>query len=192
MTVEGQKKRVYRWYATPWEILRQLPELARISQRRCDQGDLEREARRETEMAARAENANRHARALYSTYPEANSVSKERPKRNESYGFAPLGIGSELEERMRPREHRGCGNDGLWTAEENQSRFPSASHSPWKSLGAIPTFPQPTTKPVEKWKTKRRLSHFPTGSFPLQTKDQNKKGGLAAGRFAPASRLILQ
>ncbi len=26
---KGKEKRVYRWYATPWEILRQLPDLAR-------------------------------------------------------------------------------------------------------------------------------------------------------------------
>ena len=28
ITAKGQQKRVYRWYATPWEILRQLPGLA--------------------------------------------------------------------------------------------------------------------------------------------------------------------
>jgi transposase InsO family protein len=28
VTAKGQQKRVYRWYATPWEILRQLPGLA--------------------------------------------------------------------------------------------------------------------------------------------------------------------
>jgi hypothetical protein len=27
---KGKRKRVYRWYATPWQILRQLPELARF------------------------------------------------------------------------------------------------------------------------------------------------------------------
>ena len=26
---KGKPKRVYRWYATPWEILRQVPDLAR-------------------------------------------------------------------------------------------------------------------------------------------------------------------
>ena len=28
-TTKGKERRVYRWYATPWEILRQLPDLAR-------------------------------------------------------------------------------------------------------------------------------------------------------------------
>jgi len=27
---QGKRKRVYRWYATPWQILRQLPDLARL------------------------------------------------------------------------------------------------------------------------------------------------------------------
>jgi hypothetical protein len=26
---KGKQRRIYRWYATPWEILRQLPDLAR-------------------------------------------------------------------------------------------------------------------------------------------------------------------
>ena len=26
---KGKPRRAYRWYATPWEILRQLPDLAR-------------------------------------------------------------------------------------------------------------------------------------------------------------------
>jgi hypothetical protein len=28
ITANGKQKRVYRWYATPWEILRQLPGVA--------------------------------------------------------------------------------------------------------------------------------------------------------------------
>jgi len=28
-SVKGKQRRIYRWYATPWEILRQLPDLAR-------------------------------------------------------------------------------------------------------------------------------------------------------------------
>src|SRR5208337_4749621 len=29
INAKGKEKRIYRWYATPWEILRQLPDLAR-------------------------------------------------------------------------------------------------------------------------------------------------------------------
>jgi transposase InsO family protein len=32
---KGKQKRVYRWYATPWEILRQLPDLARHLRLEC-------------------------------------------------------------------------------------------------------------------------------------------------------------
>ena len=28
-SAKGKQRRIYRWYATPWEILRQLPDLAR-------------------------------------------------------------------------------------------------------------------------------------------------------------------
>ena len=29
MNAKGKEKRAYRWYATPWEILRQMPDMAR-------------------------------------------------------------------------------------------------------------------------------------------------------------------
>ncbi len=29
VNAKGKQRRIYRWYATPWEILRQLPDLAR-------------------------------------------------------------------------------------------------------------------------------------------------------------------
>jgi hypothetical protein len=53
---------------------------------------------------------------------------------------------------------------------------------------AIPTFPQPR-RGAEKWKTKSTFPTFPLAVFSSQT---NQKGGLAADRFAPASRLILR
>jgi hypothetical protein len=43
---------------------------------------------------------------------------------------------------------------------------------------------------MEKWKSKNRDFHFPTRSIPRFS--NVKKGGLAAGRFAPAARLILR
>src|ERR1700694_5114057 len=53
---------------------------------------------------------------------------------------------------------------------------------------AIPTFPQPR-RGAEKWKTKSTFPTFPLAVFSSQT---NQKGGLAADRFAPTSRLILR
>jgi len=52
---KGKVKRVYRWYATPWEILRQLPDLAKYLKTGVTIQDLERRARAQTDTAAAAE-----------------------------------------------------------------------------------------------------------------------------------------
>jgi len=49
---KGKVKRVYRWYATPWEILRQLPGLAGHLKAGVTIQDLERQARSQTDTAA--------------------------------------------------------------------------------------------------------------------------------------------
>lgn len=49
---KGKEKRVYRWYATPWETLRQLPGIAGYLKEDMTIQDLEREARAQTDMAA--------------------------------------------------------------------------------------------------------------------------------------------
>jgi transposase InsO family protein len=49
---KGKVRRVYRWYATPWEILRQLPGLAGHLKPDVTVQDLEREARAQTDTAA--------------------------------------------------------------------------------------------------------------------------------------------
>jgi IS30 family transposase len=49
---KGKQRRVYRWYATPWEILRQLPGLARHLKPGVTQADLERQAKAESDTAA--------------------------------------------------------------------------------------------------------------------------------------------
>jgi transposase InsO family protein len=49
---KGKQRRVYRWYATPWEILRQLPGLAGHLQAGTTQRDLERMAGAESDTAA--------------------------------------------------------------------------------------------------------------------------------------------
>jgi transposase InsO family protein len=57
----GKQRRVYRWYATPWEILRQLPDLARHLREEITPLDLERRARAEsdTQAAAKMQEAKR-------------------------------------------------------------------------------------------------------------------------------------
>jgi transposase InsO family protein len=49
---KGKQRRVYRWYATPWEILRQLPGLARYLRPGMTPTDLEQLARKESDTAA--------------------------------------------------------------------------------------------------------------------------------------------
>jgi hypothetical protein len=73
-------------------------------------------------------------------------------------------------------------------AEENQKQVSLRAHSPWKSPGDfhIPTAPATPRK-----------SGKPKPVFPLSLgtafviPNPNRKEPLAAGRFAPASRLIL-
>ena len=52
---KGKMKTRYRWYATPWEILRQLPELARRLKPDITTTDLEQLARAKTDTQAAAE-----------------------------------------------------------------------------------------------------------------------------------------
>ena len=52
---KGKQRRVYRWYATPWEILRQLPDLAKCLKDGVTIQDLERRAKAQTDTAAAAE-----------------------------------------------------------------------------------------------------------------------------------------
>jgi hypothetical protein len=56
---------------------------------------------------------------------------------------------------------------------------------------AIPTFPPPR-RGAEKWKTKSTFPTFPLAAFGVLKLKQHRKEDLAAGRYAPAFRLILQ
>jgi hypothetical protein len=49
---KGKEKRVYRWYATPWEILRQLPDLARHLKQGVTIQMLEQKSRVKTDLRA--------------------------------------------------------------------------------------------------------------------------------------------
>jgi transposase InsO family protein len=58
---KGKQRRTYRWYATPWEILRQLPDLARHLRADVTQADLQKlaSAESDTEAARRMQAAKR-------------------------------------------------------------------------------------------------------------------------------------
>ena len=55
VNAKGKTQRVYRWYATPWEILRQLPGLAGHLKADVTIGELELRARAQTDTAAATE-----------------------------------------------------------------------------------------------------------------------------------------
>ncbi len=52
---KGKVKKVYRWYATPWEILRQLPGIAGYLKPGVTIQDLDRQARAKSETEAATE-----------------------------------------------------------------------------------------------------------------------------------------
>jgi transposase InsO family protein len=52
VNAKGKQRRIYRWYATPWEILRQLPDLARhLGPEHCE-AELERRAKAQSDTQA--------------------------------------------------------------------------------------------------------------------------------------------
>jgi hypothetical protein len=58
---KGKEKRVYRWYATPWQILRQLPDLDRHlkSEVTIEEFDRQGQADSDTEAARKMQQAKR-------------------------------------------------------------------------------------------------------------------------------------
>ena len=55
MNAKGKEKRVYRWYATPWEILRQLPDVASHLKAEVTIGQLDQQAQAKSDTQAAAE-----------------------------------------------------------------------------------------------------------------------------------------
>ena len=55
VTGKGKQKRVYRWYATPWEILRQLPGLAGFLRAEASVDQLQRTAEMQSDTQAAME-----------------------------------------------------------------------------------------------------------------------------------------
>ena len=54
VNAKGKQRRIYRWYATPWEILRQLPDLARHLRPEVSTTELERKANAQSDTQAAA------------------------------------------------------------------------------------------------------------------------------------------
>jgi len=73
INAKGKEKRVYRWYATPWEILRQLPDLARQLKPAVTVAELERQARAQTDTSA-AEAMQKAKQKLFASFPQRRSA----------------------------------------------------------------------------------------------------------------------
>jgi transposase InsO family protein len=73
INAKGKSKRVYRWYATPWEILRQLPGLASHLKPDVTIRDLEREAGAQTDNTA-AEEMQKAKQVLFTSFRPRRSA----------------------------------------------------------------------------------------------------------------------
>jgi hypothetical protein len=71
INAKGKEKRIYRWYATPWEILRQLPDLASHLKDGLTIEILDQQARAKTDTTA-AEEMQKAKRTLF------NSIRQKR------------------------------------------------------------------------------------------------------------------
>jgi len=103
---KGKQRRIYRWYATPWEIPRQLPDLARYLKPDCTVED-EPESRKRERYVERWTDAERKTEAVRHFRAQAD--------------------------RKKTRATEGRGNDGLWNTRKTKRRFSKVSHSPRKS-----------------------------------------------------------
>lgn len=73
INAKGKEKRIYRWYATPWEILRQLPDLARHLKEGMTIEILDRQAQGKTDMAA-AEEMQKAKQKLFAGFRQRRSA----------------------------------------------------------------------------------------------------------------------
>ncbi len=70
---KGKQRRVYRWYATPWEILRQVPDLARYLKPELTVEELNRRAARTSDTAA-ARSMQQEKQKLFASFDRSKSA----------------------------------------------------------------------------------------------------------------------
>jgi hypothetical protein len=73
INAKGKEKRVYRWYATPWEILRQLPDLASRLKEGLTIEMLDQQARAKSDTTA-AEEMQKAKRTLFNSIRQKRSA----------------------------------------------------------------------------------------------------------------------
>lgn len=73
VNAKGKIRREYRWYATPWEILRQLPDLAKHLKENITIGSLDRQAREKGDTQAAGE-MQEAKRKLFATFQQRRTA----------------------------------------------------------------------------------------------------------------------
>ena len=73
VNAKGKTRRVYRWYATPWEILRQLPVLAGYLKEDVTITELEQRAQAKTDVGA-AREMQQAKQKLFATFRRKRSA----------------------------------------------------------------------------------------------------------------------
>ena len=73
VNAKGKEKRVYRWYATPWEILRQLPDVARHLKAEWTIAQLDQLAQAKSDTQA-AEEMQQAKRKLFASFQERRTA----------------------------------------------------------------------------------------------------------------------
>jgi len=131
-----QQKRRYGWYATPFEILRQLPGVAGFLRADLTLHQLAHEAATKSDTRFRDRDAGSQTKTVQQN-PSAERVN-------------------QIERAMEM-------TDG-WKTRKTKTRFPYVSHRPWIRSG--PTFPQPRfvfsiSKPNQEGKPKPRIAPLP-------------------------------
>jgi hypothetical protein len=139
VNAKGKEKRAYRWYATPWEILRQLPDVARHLKAEVTITMLDQQAQAKSDTQA-AEEMQQAKCKLFESFHGRSQTAR-----------LPL-----------------VGNGGNAVL---RTKIKTSFRRKTKAIGG--------RKP-------------PPVGRKRNAKTQSRKEALAAGRFAPSSRLILQ
>jgi transposase InsO family protein len=123
VNAKGKEKRAYRWYATPWEILRQLPDVARHLKAELTIAMLDQQAQAKSDTQA-AEEMQEAKCKLFGSFQE-NSKTARLPL--VGLGSAILRTKTKTSFEGKPRQSGGASRlplVGLGARKPNQERRP--------------------------------------------------------------------
>ena len=121
------KRRVYRWYATPWEILRQLPDVAGHLKAGCTIAELDQQAQANSDTQAAGEM--QAAKRTVRQFPGKT----DRMSRNNGFGNSLSGLAPGAKLSGGGVRGKGYGNGGAVEREEKHKQLSPLSTAPWKS-----------------------------------------------------------